>query len=207
MAAAAAHAPRSREPPPRACLLTAEPARLNALLDSELRPRLERPARQAEPAWAGAEGLDLPEPAGPHLLVVLDGFSPRGAVARLPAVRGLLARAAEIGATVLCLAGGHGEEPAELRAGITVTSGGQLGYQEAGPDGRGLDGIIADQGGAALCEAVARRLAPLRLDHHGGRAALPDEVRLLDLLGPDLADPGAGWRPRPRSGLRVRVRP
>ncbi len=225
--------PPSREPPGRACLLAAEPARLDALLDGELRARLEQLARRAEPAWAGAEGHESPAvhlreppspdlrgppglhlgeptgphpgaPPGPHLVVVLDGFSRRGALARLPAVRELLARAPRLGATVLCLVAGHGDEPAELGARMLVSPGGRLDLQETGPHGRRHGGIVADQVGQALCEAVARRLAPLRLESHGDRTAPPDEVRLLDLLEAgrvNLADPGAGWRPRPHSEL------
>jgi DNA segregation ATPase FtsK/SpoIIIE, S-DNA-T family len=194
--------PPSRQARAHACLLASEPTRFDAMLGGELRPRVERLTRHAEPA-AGADGH---EPPGPHLLVLLDGFSRRGALARLPAVRELLACAPELGATVLCLAAGRGDEPAELRARIAVTAGGLLDYQEAGPEGDRFDGIVADQAGQALCEAVARRLAPLRLERHGGQAAPPGEVRLLDLLGVDLADPGAGWRPRPRSELlRVAV--
>jgi S-DNA-T family DNA segregation ATPase FtsK/SpoIIIE len=194
--------PHARPPSRRAggCLLAADPDRFGELLGGELRPRVERLARHAEAAPAGGH-----EPPGPHLLVLLGGFSPRSALARLPAVGELLARAAELGATVLCLAG-RGDEPGELGARIAVTAGGELGYEAAGPQGRRLDGVVADQAGQALCEAVARRLAPRRLDRRGGQAAPPDEVRLLDLLGVDLAEPGAGWRPRPRPELlRVAV--
>ncbi|HEX6676217.1 MAG TPA: type VII secretion protein EccCa [Actinomycetes bacterium] len=217
--------PAAREPPARACLLTSEPARLDALLDAELRPRLERLARRAGPAWMGAGGREPPDAnpggqpaqrlgkprphslagvAGPHLVVVLDGFSRRGDLARRPAVRELLAGAAQLGATVLCLAEGCEDEPAELGARLRVSPGGRLDVQEAGPHGRRLGGIVADQGGQALCEAIARRLAPLRLESRGGRATPPDEVRLLDLLGDgrvDLADAGVGWRPRPHPEL------
>jgi len=220
-------------PPAGACLLAAEPARLDALLNGELRPRLERLARRAEPAWpdatsreppgayleghpaehlgglpephrGGLPGQHLGEPPGPHLVVVLEGFSRRGALARQPAVRELLAGAARLGATVLCLAEGRDDEPAELGVRMLLSPSGLIEVQEAGPHGRRLGGIVADQGGQALCEAVARRLAPLRLESHGGRAAPPDEAHLLDLLGNgrvDLADPGTGWRPRPRPEL------
>jgi S-DNA-T family DNA segregation ATPase FtsK/SpoIIIE len=192
--------PHTRPPSGQAgaCLLAADPARFGELLGGELRPRVERLARHAEEAAAGGH-----EPPGPQLLVLLDGFSRRGALARLPAVRELLDRAPELGATVLCLAGRE-DEPAELGARIVVGADGLLQHQEAGAAGRRLDGILADQGGQALCETVARRLAALRLERHGGPP--PGEVRLLDLLGADLADPGAGWRPRPRPEvLRVAV--
>jgi S-DNA-T family DNA segregation ATPase FtsK/SpoIIIE len=195
--------PHTRPPSTQApgCLLAPDPAGLAALLDRELGHRLERHAGQvaAPPVPAGGD-----EPPGPHLLVVLDRFSPSTRTARLPAVRELLTRAPELGATVLCLVAGRADEPAELRARVVVDAAGDLAYEEAGPDGRRLEGVRADQCGLALGEAVARRLAPVRLEPRGGLAALPDEVRLLDLPGPDrvdLAAPGEGWRPRPRSEL------
>jgi len=222
-------------PGPPGCLLASGPARLAALLEAEARPRLERLARAGAAPGAGAgpgPGLgagpgagpgaaSAPGPgrwasgvpgdrasrewAAPHLLVLLDGFSPLAPEARLPVVGELLARAADVGATVVCLAAGRADEPAELAARIRLSEVGGLELEEAGPRGRRSGGVAADHGGVAWCEAVARRMAPLRLDRRGARrTGLPDGVRLLDLLDPTgcgLAGPAAGWHPRPPSEL------
>jgi S-DNA-T family DNA segregation ATPase FtsK/SpoIIIE len=179
-------------------LLAPGPTGLAALLDAEVRPRLERLAR-AGPGPPGAPG----DPGLPHLVVLLDGFSPLAPEARLPVVAELLERAAEVGATVICLAARKADEPAELGARIRLSEAAGLQLEVAGPGGRRAGGVVADQGGIASCEVVARRMAPLRLDRRGARdAALPAGVRLLDLLGPaGPADPAAGWRPRQRPEL------
>ncbi|HEV8648185.1 MAG TPA: FtsK/SpoIIIE domain-containing protein, partial [Actinomycetes bacterium] len=227
------------------CLLASGPARLAALLEVQARPRLERLARAgasygadagAGPGTASASGPDrwasgapgkraLCEWAAPHLLVLLDGFSRLAPEARLPVVGELLDRAAEVGATVVCLAAGRADEPAELGARIRLSEAGGLELEEAGSRGRRTGGVVADDGGIAWCGTVARRMAPLRLDRRGARhTGPPAGVRLLDLLDPasvrvldlldragcdltgpaagcDLAGPAAGWRPRPRSEL------
>jgi S-DNA-T family DNA segregation ATPase FtsK/SpoIIIE len=60
-----------------------------------------------------------------------------------------------------------------------------------------------------VCEALARRLAPLRMSPDAGRRALADELGVLSLLGvADAAtvDPATVWRPRPiRDLLRVPI--
>ena len=66
-----------------------------------------------------------------------------------------------------------------------------------------MTGIRADTAGLAACQAVARRLSPLRLDRPAGTAARPGPVRLLDLLG---LPAGAGAGARPGGGLPSRPR-
>jgi DNA segregation ATPase FtsK/SpoIIIE, S-DNA-T family len=164
------------------CLLASTAEQLSAHLQREVGPRLDRGAR----AGSGGSPLahDPPTSAGPaHLLVVLDGFSSRGPLGRLAVLDEMLRRAADLDVTVLCLAGRRADEPSELRLRIEL-------------DGAGI----------RHCEAIARRLAPLRPagQPDPGRVSSGAPVRLLELLGldgPAALDPADAWRPRDRSGL------
>jgi S-DNA-T family DNA segregation ATPase FtsK/SpoIIIE len=142
--------------------------------------------------------------------VVLDGFSPRGRLGRVPLLDELLNSAGELGATVLCLVGRRTDEPAELGARLVLDAAGAVVLQEAGPGGA-VQRARADTADRARCEAIARRLAPLRL----ARRLEPDlpvlraPVRMLELLDLGEAsaiDPADTWRPRPRTEqLRVPI--
>jgi len=161
------------------CLLAETPTQLAALLDREVRPRLAAPA-------------DGPPP--PHLVAVLE-LDPPGRAAHGPLLDELLDRAAAAGATVIWLARDPAGEPSELAARLLLDEHGTAAFQETAPGGRRIDAITADAAGVAVCEAVARKLAPLRLDRRS--ATVPaGPVRLLDLLGADdrPAQPTAGTR-------------
>jgi S-DNA-T family DNA segregation ATPase FtsK/SpoIIIE len=162
--------PHARDPAPAegglpACLLAETPARLAALLDREVRPRL---------AAAGAGS----GPPAPHLVAVLEP-DPAGPPSLLEE---LLNRAPAVGVTVLWLADTPAGEPSELAARVLLDRHGAAALQETAPGGRRVDAITADAAGLAVCEAIARRLAPLRLDRRPA-AAHAGPVRLLDLLG------------------------
>jgi S-DNA-T family DNA segregation ATPase FtsK/SpoIIIE len=181
--------PHARDPTPGeggmpGCLLAGTPARLTALLDRELNPRL---------AAAG------PAPPAPHLVAVLEP-DPAGLP---PLLEELLDRAAAAGATVLWLADTPAGEPSELAARVLLDEHGTAALQETAPGGRRIDAIAADAAGPAVCEAIARRLAPLRLDRRP--AATPaGPVRLLDLLGaPDHPTPPPA-EPRPAESQAAR---
>jgi hypothetical protein len=66
------------------------------------------------------------------------------------------------------------------------------GHHRAHPARELVEGIALDAVSAAWAEGLARALAPLREadgGHRGGRGALPDAPRLLDLLGLDVVTP------------------
>ena len=200
--------PHIREPAPDhgsaaatlpACRLAETPAQLADLLERHLQPRLAQLARHAD---APPPGGIMPRTQGaePRLLVVLDGYSPRGELARLPLVQELLERAGDVGVTVLCLAQGRAAEPSQLQVRIELDDD-VLSLQEAVAGGQRFDGIAPDQGGLAFCEAVARLLAPLRLERSGATAPLPSRLRLLDLLGIRDVNPMLTWRQRSRDAL------
>ncbi len=204
-----------------ACLLATTGEQLSAHLEREVRPRLAGGARSARPAGAPASaGLSAAppgagpsaEPTGAHLLVVLDGFSPRGALWRLPLLDELLLRAVELDATVLCLVGRRADEPTELRARIELDGAGGMVLQETGP-GATERWARADAADGVWCEAIARRLAPLRLagrrDPGGARFAGPVRLlRLLEVGEPAAVDAAETWSRGSRSKtdlLRVPV--
>jgi DNA segregation ATPase FtsK/SpoIIIE, S-DNA-T family len=197
---------RAAEPGP------AVPGSLLATTAEQLRAHLKRELHSRLAASPGPHALASPVSgtAGPpngvaHLLVIIDGFSPRGHLGRLPPLSGLLERAAELGATVLCLVDRHADEPAELRVRIRLDGAGGMVLEETGPGGA-VGRARADAADGAPCEALARRLAPLRLarSQARGRAAPGGPVRLLELLGVGEAaaiDPAKTWRSRPRASL------
>ncbi|MDP8943605.1 MAG: hypothetical protein M3N16_05745, partial [Actinomycetota bacterium] len=84
-------------------------AELDAMLDAELRPRLEQLRRVAE---SGLAGRDVPLSAH-TLVVVVDGFHPRHPAMQLPSFRELLARARELEAVLVLLVDERAFEPSE----------------------------------------------------------------------------------------------
>jgi len=192
------------------CRLAETPEQLVRLLEEELRPRLAQRARlvgdRADPGGHATPPAGTApwarEPAEPRLVVILDGFSTRYELARLPLVQDLLEGAAGAGVTVVCLAESRAAEPAQLALRIELDGfdGQQLSVQETAPGGRRFGGI-PDQSGLAFCETIARSLAPLRLEPRGGAVVLPPRVRLLDLLGIGEVDPARTWHPRARDTL------
>jgi len=134
-------------------------------------------------------------------------LDPPGRGAHGPLLDELLDRATGAGATVIWLARDPAGEPSELAARLLLDEHGTAAFQETAPGGRRIDAISADDAGVALCEAVARKLAPLRLDRRP--AAVPaGPVRLLDLLGADdrSAQPTAGAHPAEPEAPRLAER-
>jgi S-DNA-T family DNA segregation ATPase FtsK/SpoIIIE len=159
----------------------------------------------AHPAWRWLDRLPHTRDPGaaadrPHLVAVLDMTDPPPGVAPA-AVEELLDRAAAGGATVLWLAGATAGEPSELSLRVRVDDHGWATLQETGPGGRLVTGIRADRAAPALCETLADRLTPLRLDRPRAAPAGADPVRLGDLLGSWTGAVGPGGPPpldRPR---------
>jgi DNA segregation ATPase FtsK/SpoIIIE, S-DNA-T family len=161
------------------------------------------------PAWPPVGTHARPD-AGPHLVAILDatGAGPDTArppgglegIARPPgswestapavwAVRGatageLLERSSAAGVTLIWVAASTSGEPSELSMRVWLDDQGFATLLETTAGGRRVTGIRADAAGLASCEAIARRMAPLRLHRPPAAAARPGPVRLLDLLGP-----------------------
>src|SRR5829696_7961678 len=132
-------------------------------------------------AWAWTSRLPHTRgPAGPgrHLVAVLDMTEPGGEAT----VAGLLQRSAAADVTVIWLAATIASEPSELSMRARLDDQGLATLLETTPGGRRVGGIRADAAELAGCEALARHLAPLRLERPPASAPRAGPVRLLDLL-------------------------
>ncbi|HEX8928361.1 MAG TPA: FtsK/SpoIIIE domain-containing protein, partial [Actinomycetota bacterium] len=100
----------------------------------------------------------------PHRLVVIDGYTPDGALGRLPAVAALLRTAPVAGVTVICLVGRAADEPSTTALRVELDGRGGVAVTDLAAAERRVRRGRADRAGLAPSEAIARRLAPLRLD-------------------------------------------
>ena len=139
----------------------------------------------------------------PHVVAILDMTEPPGAEPSAdPTVTSPPAAA---GVTVIWLARTISGEPSELSVRIRLDDQGSATLQETAPGGRIVTGIRADRADLSSCEALARWMAPLRLDSTPAATAA-GSVRLLDLLAtlglePGTAAAASGPRPRDRHEL------
>ena len=172
---------------------------LDALLDAELRPRVEQLRRIAESGVAG-RGVEL---SAHKLVLVLDGWRPDHWATALPSFRQLLGRARELHALVVLLTDDRDLEPPETDARLYAPAHGTASYERAGPNAPRRERIVLDEVDSGSAEAIARSLTPLRLEEGGdGTRGLTADVRLVDLLGLPSAsalDPTRSQAPRPRS--------
>jgi S-DNA-T family DNA segregation ATPase FtsK/SpoIIIE len=150
------------------------------------------------------EKRSLVDTLRPHLVIVLDNFSPYSPLGQLPEMDELFSDAARLGVTVLCLVDEISQEPTQLQARLSLSPVGRLVYEEIHLGGRRLEGIHPDSVDPQLCERIARSLAPLSLAEASAQQDLSQDVRLLDLLNIPSADTlrvVESWRMRPRSDL------
>jgi DNA segregation ATPase FtsK/SpoIIIE, S-DNA-T family len=190
-------------PPP--ILLASSEESLARLLEGEIGPRLEQLARLDEENLASSR----PRLAAPHLVLFVDGWSPDAPAARMPLMREVLERGDRLAVTAVLLADSTAGEPSEADVRVVLSPGAAATVEERRGEGGRTEGVWPDSADLGLCEAIARTLAPLRLEDRERGPAGADEVRALDLLGLRSAaevDPVAGWRPRPRrEQLRVPI--
>jgi S-DNA-T family DNA segregation ATPase FtsK/SpoIIIE len=184
-----------RAPVP-AVALARDAAELDALLEPELRPRLEQLRRMAESNVTGRDAMLT----APELVLIVDGYAPGHPANELPAFRELLDRAREVRAVVVLLVDGRELEPSHVDARLGIPERGNATFERTGPDAPTIPDLAPDAADIGTSEATARALTPLRLAEGGdGERALGDTVRLMDLLGPE---PSQARRPRSAS-LRV----
>src|ERR1700687_261125 len=141
-----------------------------------------------------------PLDSGPWLVVLADGVIPS------PDVVTLLRRNRSR-TTLVALAPSAAGEPSDVDLRIRI-AGGALDIERLGIQGARVTGR-ADRVGRHSAEALARRLAPLRLSDEPGARRLVETISLTDLLGiKDVRalDPTIAWRPRPLTdSLRVPI--
>jgi DNA segregation ATPase FtsK/SpoIIIE, S-DNA-T family len=165
-------------------------------LARQLRPELEARRASSRPH----PGQEAPgAPSGPHLLVLVDtpvGLTQEQAVS----LRELTAEPGRLGVTVAVLVDAQRDEPprVDLRARVGPAS---IRLEPATGDASAqASSGRPDLVGPMLSEALARRLAPLRLSADDTpEKVLTDSIGLPELLGiGDVAelDPRATWRPR-----------
>jgi DNA segregation ATPase FtsK/SpoIIIE, S-DNA-T family len=171
-----------------------------SLLFNQIKPELDRRRRLKEDRTANApKNIDRP-----HIFVIFDSFSPFNEVGRLPEMDPLFSEAEKLGVTVICLVDDLSQEPAQVRARLTVNSIGIVDYEELKEGGRRMEGIVVDAVGPELCESMARSMAPLLLAEAGAQQDLSQDVRLLELLDIAAADAfeiAETWKPLERGQL------
>jgi S-DNA-T family DNA segregation ATPase FtsK/SpoIIIE len=193
-----------RYAPEQLCMLATTVEDLRTLLQQQLKPEIERRARLSEEA--GNDQLQRERAAQaclPHLVVVLDGFSPHEAIGQLPELELLFADPARVGLTVICLVSDRYHEPAAIQARLSISDVGGLQFEEIRYGGRRMEGLLPDAVAPLLCERIARSLAPLTLSE-STQQDLSQDIRLLDLLQIPSADtlvPQESWRQGEREQL------
>ncbi|MFF5076582.1 type VII secretion protein EccCa [Actinoplanes sp. NPDC000266] len=129
-----------------------------------------------------------PAPAMRRLVLVLDGYRPGLPWTRTPILESLWTDAGpELGITVVCLAATQAAEPTRVDARATVGPGGSL-RLSGSPSERyaSIEAARPDLSTRELCEAIARRLAPLRLSEER-EPVLSRITTLPEMLGvPDI---------------------
>jgi S-DNA-T family DNA segregation ATPase FtsK/SpoIIIE len=176
-------------------------------------PALE-PAVAASAAEAGVLLRDLlgsRAGGGRHLLVVVDGWTPAGSLARLAALRTLMRNGPRMGATVLCSVASPADEPGELLCRLAIDPDGGAVTEMLGEVVSRSPRFTAEPLGEPAALAIARRLTPLRIVREEAEAPrVPGAAAssLLDALGlgplPRI-DVGPGWARAQESLLRAPV--
>lgn len=194
-----------RNAPDHLCMLANTVDDLRDLLFHQVKPEIDRRRRLSEDKDKGLEKHKVAANATlPHLIVVLDGFSPHNALGQLPELDALFNAGAQFGVTVICLVDDASQEPAQVQARLTLSDIGGLYFQEIRFGGRRLEGLVPDAVDARTCERIARSLASLTLAEAGAQQDLSQDVRLLDLHSISSAETlqtDEAWQPLARSDL------
>ena len=156
-------------------------------------------------------GMASTPDSGRAVVLVVD---PIRALAGSPELNEVLAEGPAAGVFTLCLAERAGDLPPQT--GAMVTLGGEVNsrLRVDTPDAPPVEGAVADMVSVAWADRFARALAPLRdrtdtptspdeqtrIDRVSPASHLPEQVRLLELLGLDLLTPAklaARWDAHP----------
>jgi S-DNA-T family DNA segregation ATPase FtsK/SpoIIIE len=177
-------------------LMARSTADFEALLEPELRPRLEQLRRLAE---ADVRGRDVPLVA-PELVVILDGYRPDHPVNEVPAFRELLTRARQLKTVLILLTDERDHEPSHIDARLTVPARGAGSWELWGQDAPSIPEVFLDSVDLGTSEAIARTRTPLKLAEGGdGERGLSTAVRLSEMPGG--LDPE--WVPHPPGRRRA----
>jgi S-DNA-T family DNA segregation ATPase FtsK/SpoIIIE len=190
--------------PDHLCLLATTVDDVLTLLQQQLKPELDRRRRLLGDKKSGDHQTITLNDLKPHMVVILDGFSPYGPLAQLSDMDELFRDAASLGVTVICLVDDISQEPAQLQARLSISAIGRLDFEEMRQGGRRLEGLQPDTVSMQECDQIARSLASLTLVEANAQQDLSQDVRLLNLLSIPSADTLQvvdAWKSRPRADL------
>jgi S-DNA-T family DNA segregation ATPase FtsK/SpoIIIE len=172
-------------------------------LSEEVGRRRERARRRTGSFLDRTAADELPQP---QLLVVVDGYSASSPLTRVDVLQELTERAQDLAASLVFLVEAQRDEPSTVDVRLRVGDGGLFAAEDM--NGNRQTGLLEERD-PALCELLARRLAPLRLGEQDATAVLRDTCRLPDLLGLPSAgslDAARRWSERaPDDLLRVPI--
>ncbi len=184
-----------------------------ASTEADGEPTLE-PAVSASATEAGVLLRDLlgsRAAGGQHLLVVVDGWTPAGSLARLPTLRTLMRNGPQMGVTVLCSVACPADEPGELLCRLAIDPDGGAVTEMLGEVMSRSPHFTAEPLGEPAALAIARRLSPLRIVREEAEAPRfpgATAASLLDALDLGPLPPihvGPGWARAQESLLRTPV--
>ncbi len=183
------------------CLLADTIADFQELLSKQISRELERRRQLNQQKQDAVTKL-----MRPHLVLVLDGFTPDSELAQLADIKQLLQNTdsngtdpAQHGVTVICLVNTIRQEPSAIQARVAISDSGRFTFQKIEEGGQRVEGDLADGADLQTCERIARSLAPLILADKGTQQDLSQDARLMDLLNTASVDAlqiADTWRPR-----------
>jgi DNA segregation ATPase FtsK/SpoIIIE, S-DNA-T family len=169
------------------CMLADTVEDLQMLIETQVGPELEQRHKLSEEKkslGAGQEQISPRKGRIPHLVIILDGFSHSGPLARVPGLEEVMRDGAHLGMTVLCLCPTQDQEPSLTKARLSLTpfiNGYQLSYKETAQGGNEFEFVQADNLDAQYCEEMARSLTPLQLIDREAEIDFAQNIGLLDL--------------------------
>jgi S-DNA-T family DNA segregation ATPase FtsK/SpoIIIE len=125
-----------------------------------------------------------------RLILILDGYRPDAPWVRSEILESLWADAGpDLGITLVCLTTSRATEPSRVDARATLEPDGALELSGPNPESYAqVEAAVADLADPAMCEAIARRLAPLRLSEDR-EPVLSRITTLPEMLGvPDVGE-------------------
>lgn len=205
--------------PERLCMIAETVEDFATLLDQQVVPEFERRAKARDEQRSGS----VPSASPPHFIILVDGYTPQGELARLSTLSRMLERVTAdanqndsgVDITILSLTDSRETAPTALFGRFEIQGAGimgtavaryQVARQEAQQRQQVIEAIGVDPASIAECEEVARALAPISMSTSGAEVDLSHEVRLLPLLGyasVDSIDTQRLWEPRTPDTMMV----
>lgn len=139
-------------------------------------------------------------PTPPHFSTVVVVVRVYADVCRVVDLQDLVDEGPGVGVHILCTAFVDSELPDHARA-VVSTSSARAAYGVLTEEGHRVESVLLEQVSPRWAERFARALAPFQDSSGDARAAVPDRVRLVDLLDsqPHANEIRARWSANPRS--------